>query len=335
MSKVTVRHAWGICHTRKEGNDQGFALLVVIWAIGLIALITLVMITTSRSRLQASANLIGNAKAENYAEAGVGLARIALTRTLAGSNIESTPAVGARPLLCAFSSDAVSAISIEDEAGKVNLNLASAAMLSALFRGFGASDAEAARLGRNVVEFTHVAMSPNGTGSSEASQAGASPPKHAPMTSPLELDQVVGMRRDLFEAVLPYVTVTSQRTGIEPRLASPIILAALSGASFSTIQTLAREAQANAQSAGGAGAARDVPAEWNTPSLRSSFRIVADVMTAGGSFFSREANVEWVGKDQELRTQEWRRGRGRARLMLERLTNERSNGTGFLLPACQ
>lgn len=333
MGDVIAGPPWGTCRTRKEGNEQGFALLVVIWAIGLIALIALVMITTSRSRLQASANLIGNAKAENLAEAGVGLARIALTRTLADANTESMLAVGTGPVLCAFSSEAIAAISIEDEAGKVNLNLASTAMLSALFRGFGASDAEAARLGRNVVEFTHVAIAPDGAGSVDVSQPGASPPKHAPMTSPLELDQVVGMRRDLFEAVLPYVTVTSKRTGIEPRLASPILLAALSGASFSTIQTLIRESQTH--SSGPAGAAADVTAEWNTPSLRSSFRIIADVMTAGGSFFSREANVEWVGKDLELRMQEWRRGRGRARLVLESLKNERLNGTGFLLPACQ
>ena len=335
MNKMIGGHPWKISHGRQEEHEQGFALLVVIWAIGLIALIALVMITTSRSRLQATANLVDNARAENYADAGVGLARIALTRTFAGTDSGKALSLGERPFLCAFSSDAVAAISIEDEAGKVNLNLASASMLSALFRAFGASDAEAGLLGRNVVEFTRVAVSQDGIGRSESPQAGTSPPKHAPMTSPFELDQVAGMRRDLFEAVLPYVTVTSQRPGIDPRQASPVLLAGLSGASFSTIEGMLREAQATAQSAGPSGGGGDLPAEWNSPSLRSSFRIVADVMTTGGSFFSREVNVEWLGSDQELRTQEWRRGRGRLRLALDRLKSERLNGTGLLLPSCQ
>jgi len=63
----------GLC-----SGERGFALVLVIWGLGLIALIALTVVTTERYRILAAANMIENAKAEALAEAGVNLLRLEL-----------------------------------------------------------------------------------------------------------------------------------------------------------------------------------------------------------------------------------------------------------------
>ena len=54
-------------------------------------------------------------------------------------------------------------------------------------------------------------------------------PKAGSFETVLELDQVMGMRPELLQAVLPYVTVHSRTPGVDPRVAAPALLAALAG----------------------------------------------------------------------------------------------------------
>src|SRR5262245_18281371 len=63
---------------RHGSGQRGFALVLVIWGLGLISLIALTVITSERYQVLAAANLVENAKAEALAEAGVNLRRLVL-----------------------------------------------------------------------------------------------------------------------------------------------------------------------------------------------------------------------------------------------------------------
>src|SRR5215471_4958448 len=140
-----------------RGGERGFALVLVIWGLGLISLIAFTVMTAERFRVLAAANLIENARAEALAEAGVNLVRLELVSALAGGT--ATPlrlATNGRPLICAMPGGALAALAVEDEGGKLDLNAASPKAVAALLRGFGAAVDEADRLAAAIAEFSHT-----------------------------------------------------------------------------------------------------------------------------------------------------------------------------------
>jgi len=144
---------------RRRG-ERGFALVVVIWGLGLIALLALTVVTAERYRILAAANLIENAKAEALAEAGVNLVRLELASALVtGALTTGRFATNGAPHVCTMPGRALAALTAEDEGGKVDLNTAAPKLVSALLRGFGAGFDEADRLAASIVEFSRPSAS--------------------------------------------------------------------------------------------------------------------------------------------------------------------------------
>jgi general secretion pathway protein K len=311
--------AAGRSHTAK---NEGFALLVVIWIIGLISIIALTVITTSHYRVKAAVNGTEVAKAASLAEAGVTLAKLTLinrsslspARVTGGGALLAMPA-GRSPVFCALPQGGVAAIVIEDEGGKIDLNFASRELLSALLVGLGLSEPQANQTASNIAIFARV----SGGGRNNQDYVGAKitegrrfGPKHAPFETPLELDQVEGISRDLFEAMLPFVTVVSRRPGVDPQFAAPALLAALSRRAPQAVLSIARvPATMNELAAQIANTNDPIERSFTSSSSQTAFLIDAEVMTPGGGFFAREVVVEWQAANGGLLTREWRRGRGR------------------------
>jgi general secretion pathway protein K len=109
----------------KSLSRKGFALLIVIWGLGAIALLVLSLLTTGRLRLQTAFNLAGAAQAQSIAEAAANLAILSLVaeKDARGGPQAPAPHDGA-PRFCALR-DAAVALAIEDEGGKIDLDAAS------------------------------------------------------------------------------------------------------------------------------------------------------------------------------------------------------------------
>jgi general secretion pathway protein K len=292
---------------RDRAGERGFALVLVIWGLGLISLIAMTVMTAERFRILAAANLIENAKAEALAEAGVNLVRVELVSALGGGSANMFRfATNGAPLVCAMPGGALAALAIEDEGGKADLNAASPKLMSALLRGFGAGFDEADRLAAAISEFSRRprnAVLDDVAFSAYAADGRAYGPKRAPFESVLELDQVIGMRPDLLRAILSYITVHSRKPGVDPRVAAPALLAALAG----------DEPGGVARLVGGEGSAEIavLPSEFLSPSTSRSFLVRAEIrMPAGGSFV-QEAIVELTADDPPDVLREWRRGGAR------------------------
>lgn len=293
-------------------GESGFALVLVIWGLGLISLIALTVITAGRYRILAAANLIENAKAEALAEAGVNLLRLELRAAYSsGSPNTLRFATNGDPLLCTMPQGALVALAVEDEGGKADLNSASPKLMAALLRGFGAGSEEADHVAAAIAEFSRPAANvvlDDVAFRAYAADGRAYGPKKGPFDTVLELDQVIGMRPDLLRAVLPYVTVHSRNPGVDPRVAAPALLAALAGLEPATVAQLVGAARSDRP---GEASPRGVPSQFLSPSSGRSFLVRAEVrMPAGGSFV-QEAIVELAADKMSDELREWRRGHGR------------------------
>ncbi|MEH2500339.1 general secretion pathway protein K [Bradyrhizobium sp. AZCC 1678] len=289
---------------RDHAGESGFALVLVIWGLGLISLIAITVMTAERFRILATANLIVSARAEALAEAGVNLVRVELISAMGGGSASGFRfATNGAPLVCAMPGGALAALAVEDEGGKADLNTASPKLMSALLRGFGAGLDESDRLAAAIAEFSRTsrnAVLDDVVFAAYATEGRAYGPKKAPFESVLELDQVIGMRPDLLRAILPYVTVYSRKPGVDPRVAAPALLAALAGDEPARVARLE----------GGEGGAdiAVLPPELLSPSTSRSFLVRAEIrMPAGGSFV-QEAIIELAAGEPPDVVREWRRG---------------------------
>ena len=65
-------------------REGGFALVLVIWGLGLISLLVVSVMTTARYRVITASNIAESTNAEALAEAGVNLVRLELLARLSG-----------------------------------------------------------------------------------------------------------------------------------------------------------------------------------------------------------------------------------------------------------
>ena len=299
---------------RHCSGERGFALVLVIWGLGLISLIALTVITVGRHRNLVIANLIENAEAEALAEAGVNLRRLELRAAFSSDSPNTLPfPTNGEPQLCTMPQGALAALAVEDEGGKADLNTASPQLMSALLRGFGAGAEEADRIAAAIADFSRPATNAaldDVAFLAYAQDGRAYGPKAGPFETVLELDQVIGMRPELLQAVLPYLTVHSRTPGVDPRVAAPALLAALAGFEPARVTQLVGAARDRA----GESTPRGVPSQFLSPSTGRSFLVRAEVRTPAGGLFAQEAIVEMTAGAGEMpdELREWRRGQGRS-----------------------
>ena len=302
---------------RTSAREDGFALVLVIWGLALISLLIVSVTTTARYRVISASNIAEGAKAEALAEAGVNLVRLELLAGLLGAAPEDSNLIAdGRPRLCVMPGGALAALAVEDEGGKVDLNTASPKLLTVVLRGFGADFDEADRLAAAIAEFSRPSTSrtlDHAVFQAYGADGRSYGPKKAPFETALELDQVLGMRSDLFRAVLPNVTVHSRKPGVDPRVARPALLAALAGRDPQSVLELSRRPAAFQERESLMG----IPAEFLMSSNGRSFLIHVEVRTAGGGLFAQEAIVELTGGATPEVLREWRRGAVRFASVLE------------------
>src|SRR5262245_44049963 len=89
-------------------SQNGFALVLVIWGVGLISLLLVSVMTAGRYRIIAANNVAESAKAEALAAAGVNLTRLWLREKSRDFFWDG------RPLLCAMPGGALAALEVED-----------------------------------------------------------------------------------------------------------------------------------------------------------------------------------------------------------------------------
>jgi general secretion pathway protein K len=214
-------------------RSGGFALLIVLWTLVLIAFIVARMTASGRTEIRIAENLRADAAAE---AADDGAIYSAIFNQLDPNPDERWPMNG-RPRELTIGSSRVM-VQLEDEAGRINPSTASPALLEALLRTTG-SDAESARrLAAAIGEWVGSAA----IGELAGSAAGPRPrnavladyraagldygPPGEPLETLDELGRVLGMTPAVLTAIRPHLTLFGPAQP-NAQTADPIVAAAL------------------------------------------------------------------------------------------------------------
>jgi general secretion pathway protein K len=214
-------------------RSGGFALLVVLWTLELIAFIVAHLTASGRTEIRIAGNLVADAMAQ---AADDGAIFAAIFNQLDPNPDQRWPlngqahevAIGNRRVL----------VQLEDEAGRINPSTASAALLEALLRTTG-SDAESARrLARAIGEWvgSAAAARPHDAVLADYQAAGLDyGPPGEPLETLDELGRVIGMTPAVLAEIRPHLTLFGPAVP-NPAHADPVVAEALAE-SAQTAQT--------------------------------------------------------------------------------------------------
>jgi general secretion pathway protein K len=209
-----------------NSRQRGFALLVVLWTVGFLAVLGTQIVAAGRSDTLLATNLKQEAVLEAAADGAVAdiMFRMMAAKDarFQADGVIREVRVGQTPVL----------VRIENESDRVNLNTASRPLLRALLAQTGAAPAVADRVAAAILDWrtSGVSPRPNGAKAPDYRAAGLNyGPPGSQFQSVAELADVLGMTPDMFERLAPHITVL---TDGDPDISTldPVVARALTDA---------------------------------------------------------------------------------------------------------
>ena len=291
--------------------EAGFALLLVIWVVAILAVLAAGFALTTRSESELARNLLAAARARALAEAGAARAAAAL--------LDADPRrqwrADGRPYALALEGGSLR-IRIEDEDGKIDLNAAPPALITGLCAELGIDGGVAAALVDDIVarrQAAAAASAPDALGARlELGPAlGLGTPamqsrQSAAFSTVDELREIPELDQASFERLRPFLTVYSASPRIDPAVAPREVLLAVPGIDPREVDRLL------AARAAATDAAEPLPALTGVDlyvarGLMRAATIIAEARTADGAAFTRRAVVAFTGIPlAPLEMLEWR-----------------------------
>ena len=306
----------------KPGKDRngrsGFALILVVWILVLIGAIGTYMVANGRAETAIAHNVRAAANAQALADAGI--ARTVFNQV--NPDTRSRWPLDGRPHRLLLPGGEV-VVRLEDESQKINPNLASEALLVALFQLSGVESRTALHLGAAVADWVS-ADGPAREGGAKLSAYRAAGRSYGPANAPLEsldeLQLVLGMTPAIMASVRPYLTIYSQTPAPDGKSAPLLIQRAIALAPHLQVSEQANAKPDAKPQAASAQQSPDPqqPANAQTPAnaapqqLPADERLIAAHVTArsrDGGVFVRYAVLKLQPQgSQPYTVLEWQRG---------------------------
>lgn len=288
-------------------GQRGFVLLVVLSTLGLLSIVVVSFTQISRSHVKVAAAVSESGRAEALADAGVNIAILELVAGRAKEPASRRFPLNAAPLTCSVGDDGRLTISVQDEGGKVDLNIGSEALLRALLLGLGAGEAAA----EAILDYRDEddVRRPAGAERAEYLAAGRPRgPRNGPFLAVEELAGVLGLTPTDVDRLSPLVTIYSGLTGIDTSVApKPLMIAVAQGIERGGSSMFENESASSFEREGGSSA--PLPSQFLASSTRRAFMIRSKARIAGGATFVREATVEFQASGTSAFVlRRWRRG---------------------------
>jgi len=283
-----------------HSSSRGFALLVVLWFLVLIAAVGTYLMANARSQTALAHNMVVRAKAEALADAGIAQAVFNLTDPV----VDKRWPLDGQPHQMALLGGTV-VVKLADESLKINPNIASEFTMAGLFQAVGVDASTARHLGAAVADWVNGGDKPRPFGAKKEDYLNAGRnygPPNAPMQSLDEMQLVLGMTPAIFAAVQPYLTIYTEADAPDPTVAPTLIRRALDIAA-----SLAADDNAAVNSAAGQ------PNQAQAPAAQDADQpVIADaIVTAslpGGGVFVRRAILQIDATDPKgYIVRDWRR----------------------------
>jgi general secretion pathway protein K len=201
--------------TKPRSDARGFALLIVLWSLVLLALIVAEIGTSGRVETKIARNLMANAQAEAAADGAVFQAIFAMS-----NSSDSTDGNPHQLIIGTLRVD----VQVDDEAGKANPNIAPPDLLQALLVVLGADRTQAQAIAEAIVEWRGHAPPERQAAIGQRYRAAGL--RYRPTFSPFESIEdvalVLGMPPELAARLLPHLSV--HQVGMpDPSKADPIV----------------------------------------------------------------------------------------------------------------
>lgn len=282
----------GSTHSEAAGQ-QGFALLLVIWVLGILTVIAVGIAVDAQRASSIARNRFELARARALAESGIALAIAGL---LTPEDDARWRADGSTRWI-QFDGGSIG-VTVEDEGGKLDLNRAPLEFIGRLLSEFGLSSskdrnailariterrlAASERIRPSVASLTNFPRRNRSAISAEAAFATVS-----------ELLTVEGVTRAAFEHIRPFITVYSQSATVNPLTAPREVLEALPGVSRQTVDLYlaARATWDDTQPSAMLPSLGAAAANYLARDELGVATIIAHATTARGASFTREAKV--------------------------------------------
>ena len=252
-----------------RSNRDGFALVAVIWSLGLITLLGMAVMIGAQYRTRVASTYASVVAAEAAADSAINLGIATALVGIADPNVKF-------PLRCRMPGGEQVLVTIEEETGKIDLNTASPAVLVHFFTALTRDQSLGGRIAERIIELRQPKTKDGIAGPENAS------PKPG-FTTIMQLDQVDGISPRLFRSALRLMTVRSGRPEPDMEAAPPALRRLLNLEQKPTSP------------------ARGLPAG-------GSVTIRADVRSSDGTRFIREALVSLAEGGRPFLVREWRHG---------------------------
>lgn len=309
-------------------GSQGFALIVVAWFLVLTAAIATYVMANARTETAIARNVVAAASAEALADAA-----IAQTIFNQSNEVEADRwKLDGEPHVIALLGGQAT-IRLYDESTKINPNLASTALIAALFEAAGVARSSARDIGAAITDWVDGDNAPVAFGAEAIRYrtAGRSyEPANAPFESLDELQLVLGVTPERLALVLPYLTLHTKSEQPEATNAPPVVQRALlllrrsptSGPADASAAPQGRALTADQRAAeeeGGASGQATAPQETEQPEQAQSAEQAAQAdkvidvsivaRSSNGGIFVRDAVLRIDSKSAKGYTVlAWRRG---------------------------
>ena len=285
-------------------SERGFALLLVIWVVSLLTVLATMLLSDTRNEALLVRNNLETARASALAEAGVTLAIAGLL----DPNPSTRWSADGTPHRIAYDGGTVT-VTMADENGKIDLNLAPLELLGSLFATQGLDSDLRGKLLAEIDRRRKAAaqLTPLNFSRALIPLGGLSP--RSAFYSVEDLRSIPDLNRAAFERLRPFLTVYSQSGHINPLTAPRQVLLAIPGINPLEVDALIA-------------ARKDFGTNLNPGSLPpltggqqylgfvgsgGAAAVTSEGVTAGGASFTREAIVSLTDAPlQPYRILEWR-----------------------------
>ena len=199
------------------------AIVSVLWSIALLSIVSVSLLWSGNVSYRLAHNTLEAVTTDAIAEAAVNRAVLGL--------LDSRPLWRTDGSFRQIELDGVAVtVSVQDELGRIDLNVAEAGLLSGLLRSSGLDAQAASALTDKILDWREADTGRRLNGANEADYRAAGlsyRPRNGPFQSVEEVQLVMDMTPDLFRRIAPALTVYSGRPNFDPQLAPREALLAL------------------------------------------------------------------------------------------------------------
>ena len=198
-------------------RSRGFALLIVLWTLVLVAFLVLHMTASGRTEIRIANNLVANAVAAAAADGAIAEAIF----NLSDPRPEQRWPLDGPPRILAVGECRV-VVRLEDEASRINPNLAAPELMAALLQVLGSDPNAAQHIAAAIADWVGSSGTPQTADALQAEYRAAGldyGPPGAPLETMDELGRVLGVTPTLYAALKPHLTLygpAEPKPGIDP-----------------------------------------------------------------------------------------------------------------------